>query len=292
MAAYTDQYFTNPDGLKQHYRDYNLASEEAPVILCMPGLTRNARDFEEIAEHLSERCRIICVEQRGRGLSDWDPEPGRYQPVTYVADMMALLDHLHIKQVIALGTSLGGIMTILIQAMHSGILMAAILNDIGPEVDPKGLARIQGYVGKGAPPQSWDEAIAQLKSGNSEVYPNFSAAEWEWFTRKLYTEKDGVPVADYDPAISQNLNANEDQAAPDLWPVFAAMSTIPVVVLRGELSDILSADTLGVMAQVHPDLISVTVPGVGHAPLLREPECIEAIDRLIGRFQNPIIARG
>lgn len=292
MAAYTDQYFTNPDGLKQHYRDYNLASEEAPVILCMPGLTRNARDFEEIAEHLSERCRIICVEQRGRGLSDWDPEPSRYQPVTYVADMMALLDHLHIKQVIALGTSLGGIMTILIQAMHSGILMAAILNDIGPEVDPKGLARIQGYVGKGAPPQSWDEAIAQLKSGNSEVYPNFSAAEWEWFTRKLYTEKDGVPVADYDPAISQNLNANEDQAAPDLWPVFAAMSTIPVVVLRGELSDILSADTLGVMAQVHPDLISVTVPGVGHAPLLREPECIEAIDRLIGRFQNPIIARG
>lgn len=292
MAAYTDQYFTNPDGLKQHYRDYNLASEEAPVILCMPGLTRNARDFEEIAEHLSERCRIICVEQRGRGLSDWDPEPGRYQPVTYVADMMALLDHLHIKQVIALGTSLGGIMTILIQAMHSGILMAAILNDIGPEVDPKGLARIQGYVGKGAPPQSWDEAIAQLKSGNSEVYPNFSAAEWEWFTRKLYTEKDGVPVADYDPAISQNLNANEDQAAPDLWPVFAAMSTIPVVVLRGELSDILSADTLGVMAQVHPDLISVTVPGVGHAPLLREPECIEAIDRLIGRFQNPFIARG
>lgn len=292
MAAYTDQYFTNPDGLKQHYRDYNLASEEAPVILCMPGLTRNARDFEEIAEHLSERCRIICVEQRGRGLSDWDPEPSRYQPVTYVADMMALLDHLHIKQVIALGTSLGGIMTILIQAMHSDILIAAILNDIGPEVDPKGLARIQGYVGKGAPPQSWDEAIAQLKSGNSEVYPNFSAAEWEWFTRKLYTEKDGVPVADYDPAISQNLNANEDQAAPDLWPVFAAMSTIPVVVLRGELSDILSADTLGVMAQVHPDLISVTVPGVGHAPLLREPECIEAIDRLIGRFQNPIIARG
>lgn len=292
MAAYTDQYFTNPDGLKQHYRDYNLASEEAPVILCMPGLTRNARDFEEIAEHLSERCRIICVEQRGRGLSDWDPEPSRYQPVTYVADMMALLDHLHIKQVIALGTSLGGIMTILIQAMHSGILMAAILNDIGPEVDPKGLARIQGYVGKGAPPQSWDEAIAQLKSGNSEVYPNFSAAEWEWFTRKLYTEKAGVPVADYDPAISQNLNANEDQAAPDLWSVFVAMSTIPVVVLRGELSDILSVDTLGVMAQVHPDLISVTVPGVGHAPLLREPECIEAIDRLIGRFQNPVITRG
>lgn len=292
MAAYTDQYFTNPDGLKQHYRDYNLASEEAPVILCMPGLTRNARDFEEIAEHLSERCRIICVEQRGRGLSDWDPEPSRYQPVTYVADMMALLDHLHIKQVIALGTSLGGIMTILIQAMHSGILIAAILNDIGPEVDPKGLARIQGYVGKGAPPQSWDEAIAQLKSGNSEVYPNFSAAEWEWFTRKLYTEKAGVPVADYDPAISQNLNANEDQAAPDLWSVFVAMSTIPVVVLRGELSDILSVDTLGVMAQVHPDLISVTIPGVGHAPLLREPECIEAIDRLIGRFQNPVITRG
>jgi pimeloyl-ACP methyl ester carboxylesterase len=183
-------------------------------------------------------------------------------------------------------------MAILMQAMHSGVLLAAILNDIGPEVDPEGLARIQGYVGKGTPPQSWVEAIAQVKSAGGDVYPNFSEAEWEWFARKLYTEQDGVPVADYDPAISQNLNASETQAAPDLWPIFAGMSSIPVLVLRGEISDILSDRTLGVMAQVHPDLTSVTIPGVGHAPLLRESESQEAIDRLIGRFQTPVIAKG
>jgi pimeloyl-ACP methyl ester carboxylesterase len=292
VAAYTDQYFSNPDGLKQHYRDYNLAGEEAVTVLCMPGLTRNARDFEEIAAHISQNCRVICVDMRGRGLSEWDPDPGRYQPVTYVSDMIALLAHLQIKQVIALGTSLGGLMAILMHAMHSDVLIAAILNDIGPEVDPKGLARIQGYVGKGTPPQSWDEAITQIKSGNSDVFPNFSEADWDWFARKLYVEKDGVLVADYDPAISQNLNSDEEQAAPDLWPVFSAMSSIPVVVLRGEISDILSTRTLGVMAQVHPDLISVTVPGVGHAPLLREPECREAIDELIRRSHSSVIAKG
>ena len=291
MAAYTDQYFTNPDGLKQHYRDYSPVSEEGPTVLCMPGLTRNARDFEEIAEHLSQRCRVICVEQRGRGLSDWDPDPDRYQPVTYVADMMALLEHLHIKQVVALGTSLGGLMAIMMQAMHSDVLIAAILNDIGPEVDPKGLARIQGYVGKGTPPQSWSEAIAQVRTASSDAYPDFGEEEWEWFARKLYTESEGVPVADYDPAISRNLNESEDQAAPDLWPVFAAMSSIPVLVLRGEVSDILSERTLGVMAQVHPDLVSVTIPRVGHVPLLGEPECKEAIDRLIGRFHTSVIAK-
>ena len=281
MTAYKDQYFTNPDGLKQHYRDYKPVDDDALAVLCMPGLTRNARDFEEIAEHLSQRCRVICVDMRGRGLSEWDPEPARYQPMTYVADMIALLEHLQIKQVVALGTSLGGIMAILMQAMHAGVLMAAILNDIGPEVDPRGLTRIQGYVGKGSPPQSWDEAIEQVKSANSGVFPGFNESDWAWFARKLFTEKAGVPAADYDPAISQNLNSEDGEAAPDLWPVFSTMSSIPVLVLRGEISDILSARTLGVMSQVHSGLTPVTVPGVGHAPLLTEPECKEAIDKLI-----------
>jgi pimeloyl-ACP methyl ester carboxylesterase len=167
-----------------------------------------------------------------------------------------------------------------------------MLNDIGPEVDPKGLKRIQGYVGKGKPPASWDDAIAQVKSANSEVYPNFSEKEWDWFTRKLYSEKQGVPVADYDPDISRNLNEAEDQAAPDLWPVFAAMSSIPLLVIRGENSDILSESTLGVMEQVHPDFVSVTVAEVGHAPLLREPECQSAIDSFVERFEDKMIARG
>ena len=174
VSDYSDCYFTNPDGLKQHYRDYNTAGPDAPVVLCMPGLTRNPKDFEAIADHISDRCRVIAIANRGRGLSDYDPNPQRYSPLTYVADVMVLLQQLDIKQVIALGTSLGGLMTILIQAMHPGTLKGAIINDIGPEVDPKGIARIKSYVGKGNPPQSWQEAINAVKAANAGVYPNFT----------------------------------------------------------------------------------------------------------------------
>ncbi len=284
MAEYTDEYFTNPDGLKQHYRDYNRAGEDAPVVLCMPGLTRNARDFEAIAEHLSDRCRVICVEQRGRGFSDWDPMPSRYRPVTYVADMMALLKHLGVGKVIAIGTSLGGLMTIMIQAMHPGTLMAAVINDIGPDIDPKGIDRIKSYVGKGTPPQTWQEAIDAVKTANAGVYPNFTEEDWRWYTGNLYDDLDGKPALMYDPAISQNFDSDETQAAPDLWPFFQAMYSIPVVALRGGLSDILSAETLERMAEKHPDLVPVTVDGIGHVPLMNEPKCMKAIDDLVARF--------
>ncbi|WP_262689648.1 alpha/beta fold hydrolase [Kordiimonas aestuarii] len=284
MGEYTDCYFTNPDGLKQHYRDYNSAGADAPVVLCMPGLTRNPKDFEAIADHLAGRCRIIAIANRGRGLSEYDPQPSRYTPITYVADVMTLLKHLGVAQVIALGTSLGGLMTMLMQAMYPGALKAAIINDIGPEVDPKGIERIKSYVGKGTPPQTWQEAVRAVKTANAGVYPNFTDTEWEGYTRNLYADNGGKPVVQYDPAISQNFESANDQSAPDLWPAFAALHNIPVVVLRGELSDILSANTLARMADEHPDLVPVTVPGLGHVPLMSEPVCKAAIDGLIARF--------
>lgn len=284
MAQYEDCFFTNTDGLRQYYRDYNHAGPDAPVVLCMPGLTRNPKDFSDIADHLADRCRIIAIANRGRGKSDYDPQPSRYTPITYVADVMALLRHLGIPQVIALGTSLGGLMTILIQAMHPGTLKAAIINDIGPEVDPKGIARIKSYVGKGTPPETWDAAYAAVKRANDGVYPNFTEEDWRWYTHNLYEDVDGKPVVQYDPAISQNFENADDQSAPDLWPAFATLHSIPMVVLRGELSDILSAETLERMAREHPDLEPVTVPGLGHVPLMREPECQAAIDRLVARF--------
>ena len=284
VADFKDGYFTNPDGLRQHYRDYDHAGARAPVVLCMAGLTRNARDFEDIADHLKDRCRVICIEQRGRGDSEWDPKPERYQPVTYVGDMIALLDHLGIDQIIAIGTSLGGLMTLIMAAMHPGRLQAAIINDIGPEVDPRGIERIKSYVGKGTPPESWDDVLAATKTANSGVYPNFDDDDWLWMAKKLFGEVDGVPVARYDPAISQNLNNDTNQSAPDLWPVFKALHSVPTVVLRGELSDILAADVLERMADEHPDLVPVTVPGLGHVPIMREAESQAAIDALVSRF--------
>ncbi|NVJ99167.1 MAG: alpha/beta hydrolase [Alphaproteobacteria bacterium] len=284
MADFTDEYFTNPDGLRQHYRDYNTAGADAPVVLCMPGLTRNARDFADIAKHLSDRCRVICVENRGRGQSEWDPKPERYLPLTYVSDMIALLDHLGARQVIAIGTSLGGLMTIMMQAMHPGKLFAAVINDIGPEIDPKGIERIKSYVGKGTPPETWEQAISAVQTANAGVYPNFTDEDWRWYTANLYDDASGKPVPMYDPAISKNFNSEESQSAPDLWPIFRALHNIPMVVLRGGLSDILSAETLDRMAAEHPDLTPVTVPGLGHVPLMREPECTAAIDKLVARF--------
>lgn len=283
MTRYTDNYFTNTDGLQQYYRDYNTAGDDAPVVLCMPGLTRNSKDYEDAAQHLSKSCRVICIENRGRGNSDWDPDPSRYRPDVYVADVMHLLNQLGIKHIIAFGTSLGGLMTIMMAAMHTGLLKGAIINDIGPEIDPKGIERIKSYVGKGTPPENWKQAIAAVKTANSGVYPKFDEAEWEWFTRKLFKEEDGKPVAQYDPAISKNFEETEDQSAPDLWPVFDLMKTVPTVVLRGALSDILSAETLDRMAKVHPDLTPVVVPDKGHVPLMAEPECIAAYDTLLAK---------
>lgn len=285
MADYIDGYFTNPDGLKQHYRDYNSAPAGAPVVLCMPGLTRNAKDFGYIADHLKNRCRLICVEQRGRGLSQWDPDPSRYSPVTYVDDMMTLLAHLGLREIITIGTSLGGLMTIMMNAMHPGIIKAAVINDIGPEIDPKGIDRIKSYVGIGAPPATWDEAVAAVKSANPGVYPNFTDQEWVDFTHMLYTDEGGTPVAQYDPAIRKNFDDQDDQSAPDLWPLFTLMHSVPTVVLRGGLSDILAADTLERMQAEHPDLVAVTVPDVGHVPLMREKIVQDAIDTLIARFR-------
>ena len=282
MANYREQYFTNPDGLQQYYRDYNQAPAGTPTVLCMPGLTRNSRDFEDIANHLAATCRVICVEQRGRGNSDWDPDPARYRLDVYVADMMALLAHLGISKVIAIGTSLGGLMTFIIAAMHPGTIVGAVINDIGPELDPKGIARIKSYVGKGTPPTSWEEAYAATKASASEVYPNFADTDWQWFTHKLYADKDGKPEILYDPAIGKTFDEDNNDTAPtpDFWPIFEALHSVPTLVLRGKLSDIISAETLEKMARLHPDLVALTVPDKGHTPLLNEPECYRAIDAL------------
>lgn len=281
MTTYSDEYFTNPDGLKQYYRDYNTAPKGAPTVLCMPGVSRNSRDFSELADYLSSRCRVICVDQRGRGNSEWDPDPDRYRPDVYVADMMALLAHIEVKQVISIGTSLGGLMTMMMAAMHPGILKAAVINDIGPEIDPRGLARIAGYLGKGTPPETWADAVALVKAGGTAAFPTFTDDDWEWFTHKHYVEENGKVTVQYDPDINKNFDKTATEAPMDLWAVFGLMAIVPTLVLRGELSDILAQKTLDKMARTHPDLTPVLVKDRGHTPLMDEPESLAAIDDLL-----------
>lgn len=268
---YSDCFYTSDDGLRLHYRDYIPFNNQTPkaTYLCMPGLTRNANDFIIIAEFLqSQNCRVICAEQRGRGDSQWDENTANYIPDVYVKDMFKLVEEeLHTPEDLYLiGTSLGGLMSIMMNAMRPGLIKGIIINDMGMEVNQKGLDRIKSYVGVDVDIKTWDDAIREVKRSNTVVYPNYTDAEWDHFTRLLYVEKDGIPTANYDPAIGENLNNDTETAAPTLWPLMDSLKTVPLVIIRGALSDILSHDVAEKMQEIHPDMTLVTVPDVGHCP--------------------------
>ncbi|PLW69156.1 alpha/beta fold hydrolase [Pseudohalioglobus lutimaris] len=282
MANYSDHYYLSGDGLRLYARDYpcrDEANANPQTVLCMHGLTRNSADFAHLADHLSERYRVVAVDNRGRGLSEYDAHVANYTPATYVQDMFTLLADLNIDQVILCGTSMGGLMSFIMAAMQPARVRGMIINDIGPEVDQTGLDRIKNYVGKSRPVSSWPEAIVQAKEINAIAFPDFSDAEWEDFTRGIYRDEGGVPVLAYDPAISQPMEDEESAAVPpDLWPVFEACSSIPMLVIRGENSDILALDCVKTMSEKHSGLRYFEVPGRGHAPTLNEAAARVAID--------------
>ncbi|MFQ5697114.1 MAG: alpha/beta fold hydrolase [Myxococcota bacterium] len=276
-----DRTFRSRDGLRLYYRDYPGPGDRVPV-LCLHGLTRSSRDFADLAPHLAATRRVLCGDVRGRGRSEWDPKPERYAPATYVEDVAELLRDAEVPQVVVIGTSMGGILAMGLAASHPGALVGVVLNDIGPVVDPRGLERIAGYVGKSEPVSSWAEATRAAQTVHGHAFPDYGPADWERFARRTLREApDGRLVADYDPAIAQGL-ARGTAAPADLWPLFEPLARVPVLVLRGALSDILSSATLAQMAERHPTLTSVEVPDRGHAPALDEPECLRAIDAFLG----------
>lgn len=283
MAEWADRYWTSVDGLKLHYRDY-AGSRERPPILCIPGLTRNARDFEPVADRYAGDWRVISVELRGRGMSEYDPNSSRYLPKTYVADIMKLLDQEGIADAVFFGTSLGGICTMMLAGSDNERIAGAVINDIGPDLDPAGLARIGGYVGAAREFASWDEAARLIAERNADVYPRWRAADWDAFTRRLLSEKNGRIAFDYDMAIADNFKQVEAGPGPDSWSNWRALAGRPVIILRGELSDLLSTETAHRMVEeLGGDAELVTVPDVGHTPILDEPEVVAAMDRLLER---------
>ena len=282
---FEEKYYQSQDGLKLYYRDYGSPSDKAEVMLCLPGLTRNSRDFAHVAEQFQPYFRVICVEQRGRGKSEYDPNPANYLPPIYVQDMFTLLKELSVESFHAFGTSLGGLMTMLMQGAMPGVVKTAIINDIGPEIDPAGIERIRGYVGETEPMDSWDHAVDEMKKMAGDVFPRFNDQQWRSFANQIFAEKDGKIVLDYDPGLADTFkSADTQQAAPNLWPLFDHMKSVPLMIIRGETSDILSQKTVDEMADVHPDMATVLVPEVGHAPILDEPECVEAFDQWAKRF--------
>ncbi len=288
-SAFSDRFWVTADGLKLHARDYAAASgpARAPVI-CIHGLTRNARDFEKLAPHIaSQGRRVLAVDVRGRGASDWDSEPGHYIPPLYASDILALIDALGIARAVFIGTSMGGLITLVIAAMRPAAIAAAVLNDVGPEIAPEGLARIGSYVGGGGPIAGWDDAAAYAKRINEVAFPAYGPADWMAFARRLFTEKGGVPVLDYDPGVSAVFKkpelkpGEEAPPPPDLWPLFDTLQKTPLLTIRGETSDILSPAIAEHMRLAAPDMDYVEVSGIGHAPMLDEPQALAAIDRLL-----------
>ena len=275
---FEDRYFTVRDELRLHYRDYP-GSAGNPPILCLPGLTRNARDFEELAERHSPRFRVLVLEFRGRGLSEYDPDPSRYIPPTYAYDVIELLDHLAVPQAIFVGTSLGGLVTMAVAALDPQRIAAAVLNDIGPDINEAGIERIKSYVGSGVRFSSWDEA-ARTIAANTQAFETYSHADWVRMAKRNCREENGEIVFDYDMSIAVPFRAGPVPQI-DMWPMFMALADKPLLVVRGAKSDLLSAEAAAKMQAAAPGARFAVVPGVGHAPELNEPEAAAAIDALL-----------
>jgi pimeloyl-ACP methyl ester carboxylesterase len=284
-SSYRDHYVQSHDGLALYARDYARAGVAAPTVLCLAGLTRNSADFEDLAQHLAPRFRVVAPDLRGRGRSARDARMENYQPVVYLADLAILLSSLDVSRFAVLGTSLGGLLAMMLGASQPAKVAGIVLNDIGPEVDPVGAARIRAYAGRLPAVAGWSGAVAQLQEIFAPAWPGLPAERWLLLARRCYrADPDGTLRMDADPLIGEAMRAAPvTTPAPDFWPLWRALRTMPVLCLRGAHSDILSKATLERMQHEKPDLATLTVANRGHVPLLDEPGCLAAIDAFLAR---------
>ena len=274
-----DVFYTAHDGLTLYAADYGQKDSDT-VILCMHGLTRNHKDFEPMMEGLGLEARFISVDVRGRGKSDRDPGGATYQPPLYAQDMAALMAHLKLDKVILIGTSMGGLMAMLMAKAFPEKIRGIVMNDVGPEVNPAGLKRIAGYAGGNEIFDSWGDAAAAIGQTQASVYPEYEEEDWMAFARRTCVERaDGKIVFDYDPVIVQGMGSTTPGWRVNfaMWRVFAAMKSIPLLIIRGETSDILTDKTARRMQRRHKGSALLTVPGRGHTPFLDEPQSLDAI---------------
>jgi pimeloyl-ACP methyl ester carboxylesterase len=284
MASWSDEYWISRDGLKLHYRDY-AGPANRPPLLCLHGLTRNARDFEALAARLAGDWRVIVPDFRGRGGSDRDPVSSRYIPPTYAADVLQLLDELEIPEAVFVGTSLGGIVTMIVAGFAPQRIAGAVLNDVGPALEKAGLDRIRTYVGQPLVFRDWEEAADRLSIVHADAHPAYEPEEWLAYARRVAHETERGIEFDYDMAIAEPFKAMDDKAAAavEAWPLLMGLSAKPVLILRGERSDLFSKETAERMRNSLPGADLVIIPNVGHAPDLSEPEAVAAIDGLLER---------
>jgi pimeloyl-ACP methyl ester carboxylesterase len=270
------------DGLRLFYEDHDHAPPGRAPVICLPGLTRCHRDFRPLTAWLARTRRVICPDMRGRGRSGHDADWRNYNVVTETGDVLHLMDALGLARAVFVGTSRGGVSTMLVAALRPGAVLGAVLNDVGPRIEKAGLLRIvammshapEGYDG-------WAEAVAATRAANARQFPALTDAAWEAFARRLFADEDGAPRRDYDHRLTMATETALEGEVPELWAQFEALYGTPTLAIRGALSDILSPETLARMADAHPDFAAVTVPDRGHCPFLDEPEAVAAIGALL-----------
>jgi len=281
----SNNYYQSDDGLKLHYRDIGKDNGQF-VIICIPGLTRNSRDFDVFASKYAQDNRVICVDLRGRGLSEYDENWKNYHPLTYAQDMWTLLDKLSIDKVVIMGTSLGGLISMVMAFQNNNRIAGVIMNDIGPEIDPNGLERIKKYAGLLPPVKTWKEAGEQTKQVYGPWLKGIENDQWVTLAKRAYKENNQkYPVLDMDANISRAIKELGPQKG-DPWLIFDSLQNTESMVLRGELSDILSDEILQKMHQRNPKLQSAVIPDRGHVPLLDEATSIAAIDKFLKRLKS------
>lgn len=278
-VPFRDVTWRGQGGLTLYARDYGEANDKLPVV-CIPGLTRNTRDFEEVAPWIaSQGRRVLVADLRGRGRSEHDSDPRRYHPRVYADDVAALLGEIGAKRAIFVGTSLGGLVTMTLAVRRPHLIGGAVLNDVGPRVGKAGLARIRGYAGKSTPVETWADAAAYAKRINGVAFPDYPDAAWDRVARRLFAEIAGKPVLDYDPRVLRPASPLAMWLGPMvLWAAFnRLMKTGPVLLVHGAISDIIDAETIRLMKRRAPALSVAAVPSVGHAPWLNEPAAQAAL---------------
>jgi pimeloyl-ACP methyl ester carboxylesterase len=288
--GFRDLFVSSADGLKLYARDYGPDLEATLPVVCLPGLARTCEDFHELATVLSSDAnhprRVVSVDYRGRGRSDWDRDWRHYDVRIEVNDLIQVLIATGISEAIFVGTSRGGLIAMALGAIKPSLIKAVVLNDVGPVIEGKGVARIKGYVGKLPTPRDFTEAGQMLKQISEAQFPKYTETQWRRLAEGTWRAENGRLVLRYDPALMKMLDAIDlGMPLPDLWPLFEGIRQFPVLAIRGANSDMLSAQTLRMMAEVHPALSALTAPEEGHAPAI-EGKLVGAIIEFIRDVEN------
>ena len=286
-----DRFYQSSDGLTLHAADYGDPLSPWLPVICLPGLSRNTRDFDALARYLSthpERPRrVLSFDLRGRGLSDWDKEQAHYTPIVEMQDVLDGMAAFDVPRAIVVGTSRGGLIAMLMGVARPAVLAGVVLNDIGPAIEARGLARLKTYVGRMPPPNDWDDAVVLLRRLHGRQFPALTDDEWRAFAWMTWCDEDGLPASDYDPALARTFDGVEfDRPVPTLWSEFGTLARLPVMVIRGRNSDLLSEATAARMAAEHPRLQRVDVEGEGHPPLLVRRSLLDRIAAFIAEAEG------